>query len=404
MEHLHSSQQSQSVAGLEGQKPLSEENVTAITPTNSNRDTKKTVAPSKRHRLPKLVLGVLLASGAIASGTYAYRWWNYNQQYATKFQQTDNAYVTANISSITSRVSGIVTEVAVNDNQIVSPKDILVKLDNGDYQVSLTQAKASLELAKQQAELARENLISASELKPPRVVNKNNQAKQTVNTDKILQVSTLSRQRQQQYKTALATVAQKQADVKKAELQLSYTNITALVPGKVGNKNISVGQQVQPGQTLITIVQPNPWIIANFKETQLEKIQPGQNVTIKIAAFPNRKFRGKVDSMSATSFGKVALPPQDNATSSSTLTQDVQRIPVKIVFEPESIQGYESRMTPGMSAVAVVETNDSLPAQKTPNVTNCVGEACPKDIDAKSTKEEKKEDSNLKQEGQPGRL
>ncbi|NJM73797.1 MAG: HlyD family secretion protein [Scytonema sp. RU_4_4] len=361
MEHLNSSQQTQNLAGLEGQKPVLEQKVTAITSTDSNSDIKKPVSPSKRHRLPKVLLGVLLASGAIASGTYAYRWFQYTQQYATKFQQTDNAYVTANISSITSRVSGIVTEVAVNDNQVVSPKDILVKLDNGDYQVSLTQAKASLELAKQQAELARENIkkdviINIFEPKPDRV-NKNTQAKQTANRDKIPQGLTINRQREQQYKTALAAVAQKQAEVKKAELQLSYANITALVAGKVGNKNVTVGQQVQPGQTLITVVQPNPWIIANFKETQLEKIQPGQNVTIKIAAFPNRKFRGKVDSMSPTSFGKVALPPQDNTTGHSTLAQDVQRIPVKIVFEPESIQGYESRMTPGMSAVAVVETN-----------------------------------------------
>ncbi|MGH8001487.1 MAG: HlyD family secretion protein [Brasilonema sp.] len=404
MEHLNSSQQTQSVAGLEGQKPVLEQNVTSITSTDSNSDIKKPVPPSKRHQLSKVVLGVLLASGAIASGTYAYRWWHSTQQSATKFQQTDNAYVTANISSITSRVSGIVTEVAVNDNQIVSPKDILVKLDNGDYQVSLTQAKASLELAKQQAELARENIMSASESKPSRVVNKNIQAKQTVNTDKILQLPTINRQTEQQYKTALAAVAQKQADVKKAELQLSYTNITALVAGKVGNKNVSVGQQVQPGQTLITIVQPNPWIIANFKETQLEKIQPGQNVTIKIAAFANRKFRGKVDSMSPTSFGKVALLPQDNTTSHSTLTQEVQRIPVKIVFEPESLQGYESRMTPGMSAVAVVETNDSLPAQKTPNLTNRKDErklqkGFPPQVTgvAKDTKKEEKKD-NLSRE------
>lgn len=366
MEHLDSSQQNQSFAGLEQQKPVLEQNVTAITPTDSASDIKKPVPPSKRHLLPKVVLGVLLGVGAVGSGIYAYRSWQNTQQYATKFQETDNAYVTANIQSVTSRISGIVTEVAVNDNQVVSPGDVLVKLDKGDYQVSLTQAKASLELAKQQAALAQGNINDViintrvlAESKPASV-NKNTQAKQAANTNKRLQTQTINQQRQinqQQYKTALAAVTQKQAEVKKAELQLSYTNITALVAGKVGNKNVSVGQQVQPGQTLITVVQPNPWIIANFKETQLEKIQPGQKVAIKIAAFPNRKFRGKVDSMSPTSFGKVALLPQDNATSNSIKSQDVQRIPVKIVFEPESIQGYESRITPGMSAVAVVETN-----------------------------------------------
>ncbi len=118
-----------------------------------------------------------------------------------------------------------------------------------------------------------------------------------------------------------------------------------------------MGQQVQPGQTLLTVVQPSPWIIANFKETQLEKIQPGQKVTIKIAAFPSRKFQGLVESLSPTSFGKVAVLPQDNATGNSAKSQEGQRIPVKIVFESKSLQGYESRMTPGMSATAVVETN-----------------------------------------------
>lgn len=363
MEHIDSSEQNHNLSGLEQQKTVLEQKVTDLAPRDSDNDLKKPVSPSK-YLLPKVVLGVLLGTGAIASITYAYRWWQYNQQYAVKFQQTDNAYVTANIYKVTSRVAGIVTEVAVNDNQVVSPKDVLVKLDKGDYQVSLTQAKASLELAKQQAALAQENIkdgitINVPESKPTRI-NNNSQEMQAGNTNKILQARTINQQKdinQQKYKTALATVSQKQPELKKAELQLSYTNITALVGGKVANKNVSVGQQVQPGQTLITVVQPDPWIIANFKETQLEKIQPGQNVTVKIAAFPHRKFRGKVDSMSPTSFGKVALLPQDNPTANSTLTQDVQRIPVKIVFEPQSIQGYESRITPGMSAVAVVETN-----------------------------------------------
>jgi membrane fusion protein, multidrug efflux system len=396
MEHLNSSPQTHSLAGLEGQKPALDQKVTALATTESNSDIQKPVPPSKRNNVvPKVLLGVLLGVGAIASGTYAYQSWQSSQQYATKFQETDNAYVTANISPITSRVSGVVTEIIVNDNQMVSPRDVLVKIDKGDYQASLTQAKASLELAKQQAELARENI--KKDLLILSAFESNSAPNQPVNRDRALQAQTINQQKQvhqQQYKTALAAVAQKQAEVKKAELQLSYTNITPLVVGKVANKNVSVGQQVQAGQTLITIVQPNPWIIANFKETQLEKIQPGQKVTIKIPAFPDREFRGRVDSMSPTSFGKVALPPQDNVTAHSNLAEDVQRVPVKIVFEPESIQGYESRMTPGMSALAVVETNKSLPAQKTPNLTpaqKAPNLTNPKD--AKDTKKEEKKDN-----------
>ncbi|MBR8836342.1 MAG: HlyD family secretion protein [Stigonema ocellatum SAG 48.90 = DSM 106950] len=363
MERLNSSQQIQQVAELDKQKtPVLEQDVAAITSTTSNSDIQKPVSPSPGHLLPKLVLGVLLSTGAIASGIYAYRWWHYTQQYGQKYQKTDNAYVTADIYRITSPISGIVTELSVNDNQVVYPSDILVKLDQRNYLVSLAQAKASLELAKQQAALAQKKLEAAIYATVPKPVflNKDTpQAKQAAVQQRMLQTQTIKQQKeinQQQYKTALATIKAKQMEVQKDELELSYTNITAMTYGKVGNKNVQVGQMVQPGQTLITVVQPHPWIIANFKETQLEKIQPGQKVEIRIAAFPNRQFQGKVDSVSPTSFGKVALFPQDNAPMTSIKSSDIQQIPVKIVLDPESTRGYESRITPGMSAVATVET------------------------------------------------
>lgn len=362
MESLNSSQQTQQVARLEEQTTsVLDQQVRAITSTASNNNNPKPVPPSRRHLLPKVVLGVLLLGGTtIAGGIYGHRQWLYAQRY----QETDNAYVTANIYPVTSRISGTVTEVAVNDNQVVSPGMALIKLDPRDYQASLSEAKASLELAKQQAALAKENakVITIDIPEPAPVAakpgtKKGSQAKPTANRDSILEIQAFNQQKEineQQYKTAQAVIAQKEAAVKKAELELSYTNISAFAGGKVGNKNVQVGQQVQPGQTLITIVQPNPWIVANFKETQLEKIQPGQKVDIKIAAFGSRKFRGKVDSMSPTSFGRFTPLSQENA-SNSIKNQDVQRIPVKIVFEPESLQGFDSRMTPGMSAVVTVD-------------------------------------------------
>ena len=332
----------------------------AITPTNSNSDAPKPESPSWRHLLPNLLVGVLLGAGAIASCIYAYRRWQYTQQYDQRYQKTDNAYVTADTYHVTSPISGIVSAVTVNDNQVVSPGDVLVKLDRRNYQVSLAQAKASLKLAQQQAALAQKKLevmpIDAPEPRPV-LVTKDTQAKRAALENSLLQAQVIYKQReinQQQYKTALAAIAQKLAEVKKNELQLSYTNITALVPGKVGNRNVSVGQLVQPGQTLIAIVQPDPWIIANFKETQLEKIQPGQKVEIRIAAFPSRQFQGKVDSMSPTSSSKFAQISQDNPTD-NTKSNDVPRVPVKVVFDPESIRGYEFRITPGLSAVAVVK-------------------------------------------------
>ncbi len=157
-----------------------------------------------------------------------------------------------------------------------------------------------------------------------------------------------------QYQAALAAIAQAQSQVKNAQLQLGYTVIKAPMAGKVGNKTVEIGQRVQPGQTLLSIVQEQPWIIANFKETQLGKMKPGQEVEIKIDAFPNHPFKGRVDSLSPASGAKFALLPPDNATGN--FTKIVQRIPVKIVFDPESIRGYEARITPGMSVVVTVET------------------------------------------------
>ncbi|MBD2777289.1 HlyD family secretion protein [Iningainema tapete] len=358
MEHLNSSQQTQSVAELSEQKTSLME-PTATTPTELQRDINKPERTRRRFQ-PLVVLGVFLGAGAIASGVYAYRWLQYAQQYP----QTDYAYVAADTYSVTSRVAGVVTSVAVSDNQMVSPGMLLVKIDPGEYQAVLNQAKASLELAKQQAALARENLQAATSIPAPAPiptpVTKNASGKPAAIKPRIVQPPTINQQtqiNQQQYKTALAAVAQKQAEVKAAELQLSYANVTALVPGKVGSKNVTVGQRVQPGQTLITVVQPNPWIVANFRETQLEKIQPGQKVSIKIPAFPNQKFQGKVDSMAPTSFGKVSPLPQENAAGNQVKNNEgVQRIPVKILLEPQSIKGYETRLTPGMSAVATVQT------------------------------------------------
>ncbi|XGV96927.1 MAG: HlyD family secretion protein [Leptolyngbya sp. BL-A-14] len=157
-----------------------------------------------------------------------------------------------------------------------------------------------------------------------------------------------------QYQAAQATVAQSEAQLKNAQLQLAYTSITAPLMGRIGNRTVQIGQRVQPGQTLMSLVQPIPWVTANFKETQLGKMQPGQAVEIKIDAFPERVFRGKVDSLSPASGAKFALLPPDNATGN--FTKIVQRIPVKIVFDADSIRGYETRITPGMSVVATVET------------------------------------------------
>jgi membrane fusion protein (multidrug efflux system) len=156
-----------------------------------------------------------------------------------------------------------------------------------------------------------------------------------------------------QYQAAQAQIAQAQANLKDAQLQLSYTNITSPAQGRVGRKTVEVGQRVQPGQPLMAIVDNNYWVVANFKETQLEDMQPGEPVEIKLDSFPNHPFIGRVDSISPASGAQFALLPPDNATGN--FTKIVQRIPVKIVLDAQSIKGYESRIVPGMSAEVSVK-------------------------------------------------
>ncbi|AFY74510.1 multidrug resistance efflux pump [Synechococcus sp. PCC 7502] len=158
----------------------------------------------------------------------------------------------------------------------------------------------------------------------------------------------------QQYQAALAAIAKAEIDVKNAQLQLSYTQIISPNRGRIGNKTVEVGQRVSVSQPLLAIVEEKPWIVANFKETQLEKMRSGQEVEIKIDAFPSHVFKGKVDSFAPASGARFSLLPPDNATGN--FTKIVQRVPVKITFEPESIKDYDQRITPGMSASVSVIT------------------------------------------------
>lgn len=155
-----------------------------------------------------------------------------------------------------------------------------------------------------------------------------------------------------QYQAAIAAVNQAQAQLKNAQLQLSYTTITAPIAGTVGNKTVEAGQRIQPGTPLMAVVDDRSWIDANFKETQLEEMQPGDPVEIRLDAFPNHPFRGRVESIAPAAGSQFALLPPDNATGN--FTKVVQRIPVRVTFDPTSLQGYEDRIAPGMSATVSV--------------------------------------------------
>ena len=165
---------------------------------------------------------------------------------------------------------------------------------------------------------------------------------------------------QRQYEAALAEVDLAEAAVENARLQLKYTDILAPQSGRVGNKTVRVGQRVQPGQALMSVVPTEIWIVANFKETDLTRMRAGQPVKINVDTFGSQTFYGRVDSIAPASGAEFALLPPSNATGN--FTKVVQRVPVKILFDPESTKGYENLIVPGMSVeVGVVldgETNE----------------------------------------------
>ncbi|WP_433975510.1 HlyD family efflux transporter periplasmic adaptor subunit [Tunturiibacter lichenicola] len=169
------------------------------------------------------------------------------------------------------------------------------------------------------------------------------------------QATTLeTRVREGQFATTQAAIAQAMAALEDAKLQLSYTIIKAPVGGRVGRKSVEAGQRVQIGQPLMAIVEDQLWVVANFKETQLEKMRTGQRVEVQIDTFSKHKFYGHVDSLAPGSGNEFALLPPDNATGN--FTKIVQRIPVKIVLDQDSVRGYENLLSPGMSSIVTVTT------------------------------------------------
>jgi membrane fusion protein (multidrug efflux system) len=163
-----------------------------------------------------------------------------------------------------------------------------------------------------------------------------------------------TRVREGQFAAASAAVTQATAALADAQLQLSYTVIKAPVSGRIGRKSVEVGQRVQIGQPLMAIVEDQLWVIANFKETQLEKMRANQPVELHIDSFPHHKFYGYVDSIAPGSGNEFALLPPDNATGN--FTKIVQRVPVKILIDQKSAHGYEELLSPGISVVVSVET------------------------------------------------
>jgi len=218
------------------------------------------------------------------------------------------------------------------------------------------KASQSLQVAIAQREQAEQNL-SQSKQQKAQAEAKVQEAIARLDKSKgmLTSAQAMSAQKtvdESQYLSNLASIKHYKAALDQANLQLSYTQIHAPVEGRIGKKSVEVGQRVEPGQTLMSVVQDKIWIMANYKETQVGKMRVGQPVEIKVDTFPERTFKGTVDSLGPASGAKFSMLPPDNATGN--FTKIVQRIPVKIFLDEQSLGEYRDRLAPGMSCLVTV--------------------------------------------------
>ncbi len=308
------------------------------------------------------------------------------------FVATDDAYITADSSMVAAKISGYVTSVAVRDNQRVRAGDLLATIDPADYQAALaadqadvlaaqaaittTQAQLPLQQARiaaaqatiqgdtarltfaiqNQSRYARLSATGASPIQTSDQASTDAQtaraalaADQAALVGATRQVDVLDASLAQ----ARASLTQAQARETQAELDLSHTRITAPFDGVVGDKTVATGDYLTPGTQIMAIVPlSHVYILANYKESQITHLAPGQRVTIGVDAFPSLAVTGTVDSIAPASGQEFALLPPDNATGN--FTKIVQRIPVKIDIDltPDLI----GKLLPGLSVEPSIDT------------------------------------------------
>jgi len=254
-----------------------------------------------------MIVGVVVVIGLIAGWFYS--------GYRKTHVSTDDAFIDGNIHTISARVSGNVKAVLVTDNQRVKQGDILVTIDAADYRSKEAAARANLELQRATLRLAESERKRAQALYDQDVSS-------AERYDKAVS----------SYEISLAQVKLAEEQLRQAELNHGYTTVVAPADGYVTRKSVQIGNQVQTGQPLMAIVDlDNLFVVANYKETEMELIRPGQDVTMTVDSFPGKVFKGKVDSIMAGTGVSFSLFPAENATGN--YVKVVQRIPIKIVFQ-----------------------------------------------------------------------
>jgi membrane fusion protein, multidrug efflux system len=366
--------------------------------------------PKKKKKLPALLFligGVILLIVLF----FGYRYW----QHASTHEDTDDAYTAGNTHQISPRVAGTVQQVLVDDNWHVEAGQPLVKLDPRDFEVALVKNRAQLkqanaqvvqaeaaaeqadaELLERQADVtqaaaqviqsqAKFDIAKINFDRSQGLFQKGAAAKEEVDTAKanfdtargaldgakatneanqaqVVAAKAAVDSAKAQIENAAANVLVSEAAVRDSELQLSYCTVIAPVSGRIAQKSVQSGNRLTVGQALMAVVEDDVWILANLKETQLERVQIGQPVNIKIDAMPHHQFSGRVDSLQPGTGSNFALLPPDNATGN--FIKIVQRVPVKILFDPASITDVREKIVPGLStesSIAITEKPTQLP-------------------------------------------
>lgn len=348
-----------------------------------------------RKTLKRIFLGLAAITAIVAAGEFGIRYWTVGQY----LESTDDAYVKADYTTISPKVSGYVADVLVEDNQNVEVGQVLARIDDRDFRAAVDQARANVEAA----DAAIHNLDAQMVLQRSLIAQKKADIAAAAASLKFAQQdqaryqklvktgygtvqraqeadSTLDEKSAQlQGARAALVAAQNKVEVlatervqavaerdrsraieRQAELNLSYTTIAAPVSGTVGARSLRVGQYVQAGTQLMAVVPLGAvYVVANFKETQLTHVEDGQPVEIRVDSFPNIPLAGHVDSLSPASGLEFALLPPDNATGN--FTKIVQRIPVKIVLDDGALTGL---LRPGMSVEPVIDTKTAVLADR----------------------------------------
>jgi membrane fusion protein (multidrug efflux system) len=345
--------------------------------------------PERTGRLKRVFLAGAAVALLAAASWYGWEYWTVGRFLVS----TDDAYVKADNTTIAPKVSGYLNQVLVGDNQPIKTGQVLARIDDRDFKVALDQAKADVAAADAAVESKRAQLdvqqavidaakatldvdtaarvFTAQENKrytdlsatgygsvqnAQNAQARDNSALAAIERDKAnlasaqKQVALLKSELAQ----AIATDARAKALQRQAELNLSYTTITSPIDGVVGNRTLRVGQYVQAGTQLMSLVPSNgAYVIANYKETQLGSVRAGQPVDIEVDMFPGKAVHGHVDSLAPASGQEFALLPPDNATGN--FTKVVQRIPVKILLDD-----HHADLRPGMSVIPSIQTKAAI--------------------------------------------